>query len=205
VERDRERRSTRPEPTASTAAAPATASSGSGNIADVPRSQVREIAPTRGEEKSIGDAYGTSYTNRKTKEYDLLQDIVKQTRQNFIDVAAREHTGDDITEREDRYNKQLAGLTAFSPSSSGGAAAQLAQSSLLALFPPTAPVAAAASLPKPAETNDDINLLFNDASISAANFTCISHAASQVHDALTAMRAAIVGHNKRLVLSFEEL
>ena len=37
-------------------------------------------------------AYGTSYTNRKTKEYDLLNDIVKQTRKS-VALTARIHEG----------------------------------------------------------------------------------------------------------------
>ena len=36
-----------------------------------------------------GGAYGTSYTNRKTKEYDLLNDIVKQTRKSVATISQR--------------------------------------------------------------------------------------------------------------------
>jgi hypothetical protein len=56
-----------------------------------------------------GGAYGTSYTNRKTKEYDLLNDIVKQTRNNFIDVSAKsgQLDEDDLLERGQKYVKNL--------------------------------------------------------------------------------------------------
>lgn len=54
-------------------------------------------------------AYGTSYTNRKTKEYDLLNDIVKQTRNNFIDVSAKsgQLDEDDLIERGQKYVRNL--------------------------------------------------------------------------------------------------
>lgn len=56
-----------------------------------------------------GAAYGTSYTNRKTREYDLLNDIVKQTRHNFIDVSAKSAQLDeeDLIERGQKYAKNL--------------------------------------------------------------------------------------------------
>jgi hypothetical protein len=56
-----------------------------------------------------GGAYGTSYTTRKTKEYNLLNDIVKQTRNNFIDVSAKSGAvdEDDLLERGQKYVKNL--------------------------------------------------------------------------------------------------
>jgi len=75
-----------------------------------------------------GGEYGTSYTNRKTKEHELLSDIVKQTRQNFIDVSQgmaaaggaggrhAAHTAldeEDLVERGNKYVRHLSELPAY--------------------------------------------------------------------------------------------
>jgi hypothetical protein len=58
---------------------------------------------------SVDGVYGTSFTNRKTQEYDLLHEIVQSTRSNFIDVSAKTDQLDDedIQERSQKYQKQL--------------------------------------------------------------------------------------------------
>ena len=62
-----------------------------------------------------GATYGTSYTNRKTREYDLLNDIVKQTSRNFIDVSAASRgvlDEEDLVERGQKYVKNLSDIPA---------------------------------------------------------------------------------------------
>ena len=68
---------------------------------DIPRTSAQDITLGLGGASSTaasgaaaaaaaGDGselYGSSYTNRRTREVDLLHDIVRQTRSNFIDVA----------------------------------------------------------------------------------------------------------------------
>ena len=61
-----------------------------------------------------GDAvYGSSYTGRRTRELELLHDIVRQTRGAFIDVSRRQQTADvaeDGAERSERsgaYSRQI--------------------------------------------------------------------------------------------------
>ena len=61
---------------------------------DVPRTSAQDITSSTGASTAadggVGDGselYGSSYTNRRTREADILHDIVRQTRQNFIDVA----------------------------------------------------------------------------------------------------------------------
>jgi len=49
--------------------------------------------------------YGTSYTNRKTAEFELLNDIVRATRGNFIDQSNLKSTHLDLHSR----NRQLSG------------------------------------------------------------------------------------------------
>ena len=72
----------------------ATASSAS---PDIPRTSAQDIASSGagagvastadGALADGSDLYGSSYTNRRTREADILHDIVRQTRSNFIDVA----------------------------------------------------------------------------------------------------------------------
>jgi len=88
---------------------------------DVPRTTAQEIAPASNDAADAstvnagGDAgtdeavYGSSYTNRRTKELDLLHDIVRHTRGAFIDVAQRPQQihEEDITERSTIYSKHI--------------------------------------------------------------------------------------------------
>ena len=79
------------------AATAATAAAGGSSSPDVPRTSAQDIASSGpassadgGGAGSVGDGselYGSSYTNRRTREADILHDIVRQTRRNFIDVA----------------------------------------------------------------------------------------------------------------------
>ena len=75
---------------------------------DIPRTSAQDIAATAAQSGNApppaatagpgaggggggaadgSELYGSSYTNRRTREADLLHDIVRQTRSNFIDVA----------------------------------------------------------------------------------------------------------------------
>lgn len=50
------------------------------------------------------DQYGTSFTNKKTQEFDILHHIVAQTRNNFIDVSQSPTQLLDAVESADRSN-----------------------------------------------------------------------------------------------------
>jgi len=102
---------------------------GAGSYRDaqgIPRSLARD-QPLGTSYKSDGDGgvYGTSYTNRKTREYDLLNDIVKQTRGAFIDVSAKGGTldEDDLLERGQKYVNNLADIPLHAQATPNAAAA----------------------------------------------------------------------------------
>ena len=96
---------------------------------DVPRTVAQEIGGTteagaggRGAEGGGAEAggaggagddsavYGSSYTNRRSKEFDLLHDIVRQTRSAFIDIAQKPHAihEEDAQERSTLYTRHIA-------------------------------------------------------------------------------------------------
>jgi hypothetical protein len=55
------------------------------------------------------DIYGSSYTDRKTKEFDFMHNLVEKTQHNFIDVSQRPLVLDDIDveEKSHEYEQRL--------------------------------------------------------------------------------------------------
>ena len=94
----------------------------------VPPSTAAAAAPATDE-----SVYGSSYTNRRTREFDLLHDIVRQTRSAFIDVSQKPVAIDeeDMTERSTLYSKHLQALQAQPTTAAAVPAAALLTSTLL--------------------------------------------------------------------------
>jgi len=115
----------------------ATTSTGNG---EVPRTTAKEIAggqsaaTTGSRDGNEEVVYGSSYTNRKNKEYDLLHDIVKQTKSSFIDVGGRGAgmgmlEEEDAVERSQVYARKIEDLNVTSAAAAAAVSAHSAQQS----------------------------------------------------------------------------
>mmetsp|Transcript_8582 Transcript_8582/g.16413 ORF Transcript_8582/g.16413 Transcript_8582/m.16413 type:complete len:189 (+) Transcript_8582:82-648(+) len=107
VQRDRQRIARQPE------------NRPSNKVSKIARSDALVIGgkPMNDDDETEGVVYGTSYTNKKTKEYNFLHDIVTKTRSDFIDVSQQpQDVTDNMDDRTEIYAKRLASLglaTAF--------------------------------------------------------------------------------------------
>lgn len=193
----------------------------------IPRSMAvdQPIAQSYKQHSSMGEAtgeYGTSYTNRKTKEYDLLNDIVKQTRNNFIDVSAKsgQLDEDDLLERGQKYVKNLSEIPTNAQSLAPSATSQSfgVYYSALDMPPPSslivkrtpAPSAAsslASNLAQARSTGEvDYNALVHilaTAYVTPQDVEFITNASAQV--AATIEAGLMQEAETKIVLTFDEL
>ena len=167
--------------------------------------------------------YGSSYTQRRTREFDLLHDIVRQTRSAFIDVTRRpqpqadiaEDDGADRTERSVVYSKQLrqqqqqltaAAIAATVAPVAGAATAASSSSSLLSssLLSAHPLIPSLFSLPAVPANSSAASALaaVKAAGPSAAEHDWLRHRALQLSEAMAALELPDTG---RIVLSFDEL
>jgi hypothetical protein len=169
---------------------------------------------TAGGGAADGDAvYSSSYTQRRTREFDLLHDIVRQTRSAFIDVTRRQQAdiAEEEAERSERsviYNKQikqqqqtLQSAAATAPPVAAAVSSSLLASSLLSahslipslfslpLAPANSSVASAVAAVKAA-------------GLSAADREWLRRRATEMSEAIGQLELPDTG---RIVLSFDEL
>lgn len=180
----------------------------------------------------LDEQYGSSYAQRKTKEYDILNDIVKQTRNNFIDVSSKPGTLDDedLIERGNRYVRILSEMPASATQSALGApspfgkeqgamelplpcASVIGKDAAATAAAPSRPSnpSALSSLMRPSQSASSLEVdygslvrLLSSASLSAQDAELIAAASTQLTNALLDS-ATVQEPPPQIVLSFEEL
>ena len=191
---------------------------------DIPRTTAQEIVSaskaqalpspsTTHPPDDSGAVYGSSYTNRRSREFDLLHDIVKQTRNAFIDVGVKAAGGgideEDLAERSMLYTRQLqlmgsgAGEVA-APTGGIGAAAGMAGVVLggSTLAGGGMGVPSMFALPTAGSGGVSVEDVVRSGGVTVSEREWLNAVAKQVTAAVDSVRLRDTG---KLVLSFEEL
>jgi len=195
-------------PSSSTAVGSGQAATHPTNIAPTPAKGISSSQASGGS----GDdgLYGTSYTNKKTKEYDLLHDIVKQTRSNFIDCGEKT-SGMDEEEIQRRAEFYECSIKSTSFNQQSNQVAKMANRPNIFDLPINHyvlqlnnPGTSTISVSKDKEEIDisSLVLVLTSASISPADLTFIGSNSMSISSALEQMQIVDQG---QIVKSFEQL
>jgi len=181
---------------------------------DVYRSPAKGIAtpnaPKAGARNDDGNealrVYGTSLTNKRTKEHDMMHRIVEQTQNNFIDVQHKQNLDEEAEDRSRAKNK----YKQLGESGAGAGAVLVLEGGAMSGGPSAglAPLASSSSSAAPAsaaaESKElDVVTVLTGPQISEADHTLMSHALTEVCTALASTLA--VRPTGAVVLSFAEL